>query len=202
MSAEKDYSIVFILDESGSMESMGDEPWQTINNFVEDQKKAGKFKFTLIFFNNKTNFIFKNLESDNIPILKREDYKPSNMTALNDAIGCGIIYQKSQSLENVIFVILTDGLENSSKEFSGPCIKQMIEDMENTHNWKFIYLAANQDACLIGNNMGISSSKTFDCTPTGLCNIMRTVSSSLSRAISGETNIKEFKLDDKVINKV
>jgi hypothetical protein len=202
MSDEKVFSIVFILDESGSMESMGNEPWQSINNFVEDQKKIRNFKFTLLFFNNKSRFIFKNLESDNIPILTEKDYNPSNMTALNDALGSSIMYQKSQTLENVIFVILTDGLENSSKEFSRTQIKQMIEEMENIHKWKFIYLAANQDACLVGNNMGISTSKTFDCTPTGLCNIMRTVSSSVSRAISGETNIKDFNLDAVNINKV
>lgn len=194
MSIETVYSIVFVLDESGSMRMMGDEPWQSINMFVETQKKVGKFNFSLLFFNSDVRFIYKNLESDKIPVLKADDYNPRGMTALNDAIGQGIIYQKSQTLENVIFVILTDGFENSSKEFTSFLIKQMIEKMETLHEWKFIYLAANQDAFLSGKNIGISTAQTFDYNPKGLSGIMRCVSECVSRAISGETKIKDIKL--------
>ena len=194
MSKETVYSIVFVLDESGSMRIMDDEPWQSINMFVETQKKVGKFNFTLLFFNSDVRFIYKNLESDKIPVLKTDDYNPIGMTSLNDAIGQGIIYQKSQTLENVIFVILTDGLENSSKEFSKSSVKQLIEKMETLHKWKFIYLAANQDAFLSGKNIGISTTQTFDYNPAGLSGIMRCVSDSVSRTISGETKIKDFTL--------
>jgi len=195
MSVETIFSVVFVLDESGSMEVMGDEPWQSINNFIKEQKSVGKFNFTLICFNDNVRFIYKNLESDKITNLKTEDYTPSGMTALNDAIGQGITYQKSQSLENVIFVILTDGLENSSKEFSKTKVREMIQEMENIHKWKFIYLGANQDAFLCGKNIGISTSKTFRYNSEGLCEVMRCVSNSVSRAISGKTKMSEFSLD-------
>jgi len=195
MSVETIFSVVFVLDESGSMEVMGDEPWQSINNFIKEQKNVGKFNFTLICFNDNVRFIYKNLESDKILNLKTDDYTPFGMTALNDAIGQGITYQKSQTLENVIFVILTDGLENSSKEFSKTKVREMIQEMENIHKWKFVYLGANQDAFLSGKNIGISTSKTFKYNSEGLCEVMRCVSDSVSRAISGKIKMTEFSLD-------
>ena len=193
--SKDNFSVVFILDESGSMEVMGDEPWQSINNFIKEQKNVGNFNFTLICFNDNVRFIYKNLESDKIENLKNEDYNPMGMTSLNDAIGQGITYQKSQSLENVIFVILTDGLENSSKEFTKSNIKEMINEMENIHKWKFIYLGANQDAILSGKNIGISTAKTFKYNSEGLCEVMRCVSDSVSRAISGQIKISDFTFD-------
>lgn len=195
MSSQTIFSVVFVLDESGSMEVMGDEPWQSINNFIKEQKNVGKFNFTLICFNDNVRFIYKNLESDKIINLKSNDYTPAGMTSLNDAIGQGITYQKSQTLENVIFVILTDGLENSSKEFSKTKVREMIQEMENIHKWKFVYLGANQDAFLSGKNIGISTSKTFKYNSEGLCEVMRCVSDSVSRAISGKIKISEFTLD-------
>jgi hypothetical protein len=195
MSAQTIFSVVFVLDESGSMEVMGNEPWQSINNFIKEQKNVGKFNFTLICFNDNVRFIYKNLESDKIINLKSDDYTPVGMTSLNDAIGQGITYQKSQTLENVIFVILTDGLENSSKEFSKTKVREMIYEMENIHKWKFVYLGANQDAFLSGKNIGISTSKTFKYNSEGLCEVMRCVSDSVSRAISGKIKMSEFTLD-------
>ena len=194
MSSNK-YSITFIMDASGSMASMGDEPWQGLNNFVKKQKESNiNFNFTLIFFNSEVNFIYKNMEHDKIPELTSKDYDPSDTTSLYDAIGKGIEYQKTQSMENVIFVILTDGHENSSREYNKKGIQNMIKDLENKHNWKFVYLGANQDAFEVGNGIGIGNTCSYDYTREGFRGVMRSVSNSISRQISGQTN--EIKLDD------
>jgi len=143
----ENFTIVFVMDKSGSMTSMNDEPWQGLNSFITEQKSLiPNFKFTLCFFNNKVEFIYKNLDSEKIPLLKKEDYKPESMTALYDAIGKTIEFQLTQSKNNVIFVILTDGLENCSNEFDNSKIKKMINDMETENKWKIIYLGANKDA--------------------------------------------------------
>jgi len=194
MSSEK-YFITFIMDSSGSMASMGDEPWQGLNNFVNKQKESKvDFNFTLIFFNSEIKFMYKNLESDKIPVLTSEDYNPVDTTSLYDAIGQGIEYQKTQSMDNVIFVILTDGLENSSKEYNKTGIQTMIKNLETKNKWQFVYLGANQDAFQVGSGIGINTSCNYAYTPEGLRGAMRNVSNSISRQISGET--REIKLEE------
>ena len=145
MEADKVLSVVFILDNSGSMIEMKDEPRQGLNAFYKTQQEAGDFLSTLIFFNSRVSFKHKNLNGKDVPILSEKDYGPNGMTALYDAIGEAIEYQKSQKLENVMFVILTDGEENASMKYNKKDIKEMIQQMEEDHKWVFMYLGANQD---------------------------------------------------------
>jgi len=152
------------------------------------------FNFTLIFFNSEIKFIHKNLESDKIPELTSKDYNPMDTTSLYDAIGKGIEYQKTQSMDNVIFVILTDGHENSSQEYNKRGIQNMIKDLENKNKWQFVYLGANQDAFEVGHGIGINNTCNYAYTPDGLRGVMRNVSNSISRQISGETT--EIKLEE------
>jgi hypothetical protein len=195
MSSEK-YYITFIMDASGSMASMGDEPWQGLNNFIKKQKESKvDFNFTLIFFNSEINFIYKNLESNKIPELTSKDYVPMDTTSLYDAIGKGIEYHKTDSMDNVIFVILTDGHENSSQEYNKKGIQNMIKDLESKNKWQFVYLGANQDSFEVGNGMGINNTCNYAYTPEAFRGVMRNISNSISRQISGETT--EIKLEKK-----
>jgi hypothetical protein len=173
-------TIVFLLDASGSMQTLGDTPCTTFNEFINTQKKElGEFNATLILFNTNIQLVYKNVNSKDIKDLTNETYKPDYMTALYDAIGFGIETQKENSSNNVVFVILTDGEENSSKKYKKTDVKENIKKMEAL-GWKFIYLGANQDAFLVGNDMGISKSETFDYTQDGLSNVMRTLSAEVS----------------------
>ena len=108
---ETPISVIFIMDESGSMQKMGKEPVEGLNNFVKEQKEQDKpFLYTLIFFNDKTDFKCTRIESSKIKDLSSDDYKPNGMTALNDAIGHAIESHKDIKDEKVIVIILTDGL--------------------------------------------------------------------------------------------
>ena len=188
-------TIVFLLDASGSMHSLGDTPCTTFNEFINTQKKElGEFNTTLILFNTDIQLVYKNLNSKDIKDLTTETYKPDYMTALYDAIGFGIETQKESSSNNVVFVVLTDGAENSSKKYEKDDIKKNIKEMEDL-GWKFIYLGANQDAFLVGNDMGISKSQTFEYTQDGLSNIMRTLSSEVSTCLTST-------LDTKLLNSI
>ncbi len=177
-------SIVFVMDKSGSMISMGNEPIDGLNNFYEEQKKVCDFNSTLIFFNEKVSFIYKDKTSKELVNITSKDYIPSGMTALYDAIGKGIDYQRSIKTDNVIFVILTDGLENSSQEYTKESIRKLIEKMETEHNWKFIYLGANQDSFAVGGGLGIRNTVDFDATPLGCQTLMRGVSETVSHCLS------------------
>jgi von Willebrand factor type A domain len=173
-------SIVFVLDESGSMAHLGNAPINTYNEFMEEQKKAlGDFRATLILFNSDVKVVYENSESKNLQPLTDKDYHPSKMTALYDAIGEGICLQKKNNNNNVVFVILTDGDENSSNKYDKKYVKDNIKVRESL-GWKFMYLGANQDAFLVGTDMGINRSKTFDYNPDGLGTVMRSLSAEVS----------------------
>lgn len=189
------FSIVFILDKSGSMENMGKEPVDGLNNFYKEQNENGKFFSTLILFNHKSEIIHENIEGESVKRLEYSDYKPDGMTALYDAIGHGITKQESVKKENVIFVILTDGHENSSREYNRKEIKEKINKAEKEYGWKFIYLGANQDSFEVGNSIGISTSCDYNYTKAGCREIFREVSSGLSKCISHEVPTDLFSLN-------
>jgi len=174
--------IMFILDESGSMSSMGKEPVQAVNNFIRAQKASiGDDGATFSLW--KFNTTFKKVY-DNIPLKDVEeftDFEPQDMTALNDVIGHAIDNKKkSGSCDNVICIILTDGIENSSTEYSAENIRVMIKDMEENHNWKFVYLGANQDAFEVGYSMGVNCCAHYECSPGEILNITRVLSDSVT----------------------
>jgi hypothetical protein len=177
-------SIVFVMDSSGSMEEMGDEPVQGLNNFYTKQKESGDFTSTLVFFNENVTFHHKNIVGKDVPILKNEEYYRGGMTALYDAIGQAIEYQKSIKIKNVIFVILTDGLENASIKYGKKTILKMIKKMEKEHEWLFMYLGANQDSFEVSAGLGINNSANYDYSPLGCMQAMRSISENVSRCVS------------------
>ena len=174
--------IVFLLDESGSMASMGIEPVQAVNKFIQDQKSSlgdDGSTFSLWKFNTVVRKVI-----DDIPlkdVVEFDDFLPNDMTALYDAIGSAINTKKNKaSYDNVICIILTDGLDNSSVEYTLSNIKSMINEMETKHNWKFIYLGANQDAFTVGSKMGMAHCANYRCEPGEMLNVTRVVSDSVS----------------------
>ena len=186
-------SIVFVMDASGSMLSMGDEPIQGLNSFYKTQKESGEFTSTLVFFNSVVTFHHQNINGKDVPSLTNDDYHRDGMTALYDAIGMSIEYQKNIKTENVIVVILTDGLENASREYKRSTIKTLITKMEEKHKWTFVYLGANQDAFAVSQGLGIRHSAGYEYSEAGCAEIFRTVSESISRCVSQDVPIGEFK---------
>ena len=144
---DKSVDIIFILDESGSMQIMGSEPQEAVNSFIEEQKKvmdSSTSKFSLWTFNTSVTKVID--DEDLCNVSKFENFKPSSMTALYDAIGEAITTKKNKpNCEKVICVILTDGHENSSTKYDKLTINSMIHEMEILHKWKFVFLGANQD---------------------------------------------------------
>ena len=175
-------NIIFLLDESGSMSSMGIEPVQAVNKFIQDQKASlgdDGATFSLWKFNTVVSKVI-----DDIPlkdVVEFVDFLPNDMTALYDAIGSAITTKKNKSnYDNVICIILTDGLDNSSVEYNLSNVKLMINEMETNHNWKFVYLGANQDAFAVGSKMGMAHCANYRCEPGEMLNVTRAVSDSVS----------------------
>ena len=155
--------IVFVLDESGSMSSIANDAVGGFNQFVAEQKTVpGKAKMSLIKFNSQVNRVFTDVKMKNVePLALHESYYPSGMTALNDAIGMAINDKKGK--KNVMIVVMTDGEENSSREFNNEMIKKEIKK-HTKKGWEFMYLGANVDAFSEGSSRGFAANMSQDFT--------------------------------------
>ncbi len=115
--------IGFVLDRSGSMHSIKEETIRQFNSYLEKQKSGKERIFwSLAVFNEEYDLLFDRALVDEIPELNEDNYQPEGCTALLDAIGQTIRRmeekQKKEGIQNVILCILTDGLENASREYS------------------------------------------------------------------------------------
>ena len=147
--------IVFVIDESGSMQGSNDDVIGGFNSFIERQKKenTGKITMSLYKFNDVVSRVIDNKPASKIKNLTNEDYTPGGFTALFDAIGQAILETDKNISElpatsrpdKVMVVIITDGQENASKEFSAKAIKSSISTHEELLNWSFIFLGSGLD---------------------------------------------------------
>jgi uncharacterized protein YegL len=156
--------IIFILDRSGSMGGLESDTIGGFNTFIANQlKEEGEILLTTVLFDNHYEVLWDCVPAESVKLSEKE-YFVRGSTALLDAVG-RTIQSVDQRLtrtpradhpEKIIFVITTDGYENSSREFSYEKIREMIEHQKNMHGWEFIFLGANIDVEKEAANLGIS----------------------------------------------
>lgn len=158
--------ITMVIDRSGSMESIRSDAEGGVNSFIEtQQQEAGEALLTLVQFDTQYEFVH-----NGTPIKQASRFKlvPRGSTALLDAVGRAInetgarlaALDEAQRPGLVVFVIVTDGQENASREFTREKIREMIEHQQTAYKWQFTFLAANQDAFAEGASMGIAQAGT------------------------------------------
>lgn len=156
--------LVFIIDRSGSMHGLEDDTIGGFNSMLEKQKEAdGEAIVSTVLFNDKAEVIHNRFDIRDVEPLTNRDYRVGGCTALLDAVGRGIdkIVSVQRHLpedsraEKVIFVIITDGYENASREYTYNRIKKMIDLEQEKYGWEFIFLGANIDAVAEGARFGI-----------------------------------------------
>jgi len=152
------FKIVMVIDESGSMEGIKDKMLKSINDLISEQKqvKERPATFTLVKFNNVINRVVKNKNLNDITLLKSTDYIPSGTTALYDAIGDTIEWFKNE--KDVLMVIITDGMNNASKNYTKNQVTSMIEQKKRDNNWSYVYLSCDLSTESQGNDMGLKNS--------------------------------------------
>lgn len=144
--------IIFLLDRSGSMYGCENDTIGGFNSFIENQiKQEVDAKVTTVLFDHGYEVLYRRKDIHDIGKLTHEEYYVRGSTALLDAIGKTIVSMDREVSNRVLFVITTDGLENSSVEFSKHQIKNMIKN----HNWEFIFLGADIDAYSEASKIGI-----------------------------------------------
>jgi hypothetical protein len=172
--------LIYLLDKSGSMESLQEPAIAAFNEFVKNQQEVpGAARLTLITFNDRHQTVINALPLLEVPFLIGPDYQPTGGTALLDAIGHAIKNTAQRLKEEhvgstargkVIFAIFTDGIENCSTHFTQAHLGDLITFHREQFGWEFLFLAANQDAiasaCAL--NMDRSSSGNVAFNPQGI----------------------------------
>ncbi len=164
---ERSILINFVLDKSGSMEAIREATIAGFNQFLRDQQQeGGSAAMTLTLFDAHFNTVVSGLPLAEVRPLDHHTYVPGGTTALYDAIAHTMTitdqYVAANTPDQVLFVIMTDGQENSSREFDRQRIMEMVEDRQKTADYEFIYLGANQDAYTVGDGMGIRGGRSLD----------------------------------------
>lgn len=156
--------LVFIIDKSGSMSGLENDTIGGFNSLIEKQKKeTGKAIVSTILFSDVIDVIHDRLDIDQVPNLTSKDYFVCGCTALLDAIGqtlTRIIHvqenlKDDEQPEKTLFIITTDGMENSSKEYSYKKIKELINMVKEKYNYEFIFLGANIESEEEASKLGI-----------------------------------------------
>ncbi|MDF2656893.1 MAG: uncharacterized protein K0R19_3367 [Bacillota bacterium] len=156
--------LVFILDRSGSMSGLESDTIGGYNSMIKKQKtEDGEANVSTVLFDDKVEMLNKRVSIQEVGALTEKEYFVRGCTALLDAIGQTIHYmgnvqkyaKEEERAGKVLFVITTDGYENSSKEYSYDTIKKMIQHQKDRYQWEFIFLGANIDAAETARQVGI-----------------------------------------------
>jgi len=184
--------VTVLVDRSGSMCSIKDAMEEALNGLVEDQKKdEDKVNLTVYQFDEcgwgdeaSSQILDTVLDTTSIhEITQKLEIEPRGSTPLLDAMGMSITrtgerlaaMPENERPNRVLFVVITDGGENSSSEYKRPQVIEMVKHQEEQYNWTFVYLGTNQDGIAEGMNLGVGAgfSGSYSGTHTSIASGMR-----------------------------
>ena len=163
--------LVFILDRSGSMSGLESDTIGGYNSMLSKQKKEeGEATITTVLFDDEYELLHDRISIKGVGSITDKEYFVRGTTALLDAIGKTLNKiinvqrhtAEDEKAENIMFVIITDGMENSSYEYNYDKIKNMIEHQKNKYGWEFIFLGANIDSVATAEHFGIDKDRAAD----------------------------------------
>ena len=166
--------LVFILDRSGSMSGLESDTIGGFNSMLKKQKgEPGEAFVTTVLFDTRFERKHDRVKLEDVAELTAADYIPGGCTALLDAIGDTIRhivhihrYARPEDVpEKTVFVIMTDGYENTSHRFTRDAVKRMIEHEQEKYGWEFLFLGANIDAIQTAGGIGIRADRTTNFNP-------------------------------------
>lgn len=198
--------IAFILDRSGSMESMVEPAISGFNRLLrEQQQESGIARFTLVLFDDYYEVPFHSVPISEIVELDTTTFVPRGSTALLDAIGRTIdeLGTKLSTMAEddrpgqVIVAILTDGMENASRHYSWQDIARRIRHQTENYEWKFLFLGANQDAIATAGKMNIQANDTSNFSMEA--NSYGAVNDALNRKMKAIRRMKQGLADEATV---
>ena len=156
-------NLVFVIDKSGSMYSSRDDVTSGFKKTIDEQKanKDGKVTVSLFTFNEKVEQKYLGVDINDI---EKFHYSPDGMTAMNDGIGTAIdkvgewLYDKdkrgAEMPGKTLVVVMTDGLENASKEYTLKQVQDKIKEQTEKYSWEFIYMGTDITTSKAADDLG------------------------------------------------
>ncbi len=163
--------VVFILDRSGSMSGLEADTIGGFNSMIEKQKKEdGEAYISTVLFDDQTEVLYDRVPVGKVEPMNDNQYYVRGCTALLDAIGGAIHHianvhkyaREEDRPEKTLFIITTDGMENSSNIYTYNKVKKMVEKEKKKHGWEFLFLGANIDAIAVAGKFGIGADRAID----------------------------------------
>lgn len=185
--------ITIVADRSGSMRRIAADANGGIRQLLADQARLpGACEVSITVFDTEVEHPFTNVRPDDIKV---DVIHPRGRTALNDAVGMSIVQlgdelaarDEDDRPGKVIFIIVTDGEENSSREYGHDQIKAMVTEQTTQWGWEFLFLGANIDAFAVGARYGFGRAQTinFEASDQGTESVLRAASAYATRSRSG-----------------
>jgi hypothetical protein len=170
--------LVFVVDRSGSMETIAKDMIGGFNKFIKSQKDAnvdGEVKVFFYQFDNFYEMVYENLDLTVVPELTDKTFVPRGGTALYCSLGKTIVefgaklaqMTEDERPEKVLVVTITDGednqvLQGDEKVYTSTDVATLVKEQTEKYSWDFAYIGANQNSWEVGSNMGYSKGTTLD----------------------------------------
>ena len=159
--------VCFVIDESGSMYASQSDVIGGFKSVIDEQKanKEGTCSVSLFKFEDEVTEVYRGKDVNDVEYLTEKTYKPGGCTAMNDGIGTAIDrigkwldgMKEDEKPEKNLIVIMTDGMENASKEYTGQKVRDMIKHQEEKYNWTFMYLGTDITDAKAAVDLGIAN---------------------------------------------
>ena len=175
-----------LLDRSGSMQSIKTDIVGGFDAFVSEQRAAtGECRMSLARFDNEYELVFSDVPVDQVGPLQLD---PRGSTALLDSMGRLIVdagarlaaLPAGERPGTVVVAVMTDGLENASREWTHTAIKSLVDQQSGTYGWQFLYMGADQDAVEVGSGLGIDAAHAMTWSRGGAVAAMQATSAKVA----------------------
>lgn len=183
--------VVFILDRSGSMSGLEADTIGGFNSMIQKQKKEeGEAYISTILFDDQSEVLYDRVPVGKVEPMNDSQYYVRGCTALLDAIGGAIHHiaivhkyaREEDRPEKTLFIITTDGMENSSRQYSCNKVKKMVQKEKEKYGWEFLFLGANMDAVEVAGRFGIGADRAlnYQCDSQGTALNYKVLSETVS----------------------
>lgn len=157
-----------IIDESGSMHCIEKEAIDNVNETIQTIRKAQQMHpdqehyVSVVTFNDDFKTVYDCMEADKVKEFGPDNYHPNCSTALYDAMGFSLtaLRRKVAPDDKVLVTVVTDGYENSSREYNGSAIKSLVDELKGM-GWVFAYIGANHDVTAVASTISITNVMSF-----------------------------------------
>lgn len=192
----KDTGVLLIIDESGSMSPRREETIREFNRYLDKLRGDGlPYFLTVTTFDTNTHTLLRDMPIREVGNLERSEYDPEGWTALHDAVVETLRSVRSRS--NNICVVITDGEENSSRNYGLTDVRNAIDDKKRAGNWEFVFLGSGPDSWRTGRNMGFVWNVATDYTvPTVMPDMYKSLYTvTNTTATTGAGTVAAFQLN-------